>query len=79
MNNVEDSVTHQRSRTPRPRTDRDAYPLIEVADRLGGLSIRTIYNLGYRGELRLVRIGGKRMVLKSDLDAYLASVRGKAA
>ncbi len=62
-----------------PYVERDAYPLTEVANRMGGVSIRTVYNYIYAGQLRAVKIGGRRMVLKEDLAAFLANLRGEAA
>lgn len=67
-------ITH--NRRPQPaRVDRDAYTLFEVAERIGGVSIRTVYNYIYSGGLRAARIGGKRMILRADLDAFLTSAR----
>ena len=65
-------------RVATPLVERDAYPLIEVADRVGGVSIRTVYNYFSLHSLRSVRIGGKRMVLKEDLAAFLAKFRAES-
>lgn len=46
----------------------------EVAEELR-VTCRTVRNLMYRRELAHVRIGGKRNVLRADLDAYIQSKR----
>lgn len=53
--------------------ERRAYPLPEVAALLGGLSLRTVYNHLGTGELRAIKIGGRRVVLAEDLEAFLAT------
>jgi excisionase family DNA binding protein len=59
--------------------DRQAYPLNEVAQQLGGISIRSVYNLIYANKLRAVHIGGRRVVLRDDLQAFLAGFKREAA
>jgi excisionase family DNA binding protein len=54
--------------------DRVAYSLAEVAG-LTGLSISGLYLLIRRGQLRSVRIGGRRLVSHQALDDFLSSDR----
>ena len=48
-------------------TTRAAYPLDEACQLLGGCSRGHLYNLARRGELRLVRIGRRVLVPRSEI------------
>ncbi|HEX6968941.1 MAG TPA: helix-turn-helix domain-containing protein [Micromonosporaceae bacterium] len=62
-----------------PASDRVAFSLDEVAARFG-VSTRHVRRLGQRGEMRLVKVGRKVMVLATDLDAYIEHLKaGEAA
>ena len=75
MRNREQTGALLRCQTPAERVERDAYPLNEIADRVGGVSIRSVHNAG---KLRSVKIGGRRMVLRADLEMFLAKARADA-
>jgi excisionase family DNA binding protein len=47
-----------------------AYSVPDAA-RAIGVSPRTIYNLGERGELQLIKLGGRTLVRRSDLEALI--------
>ena len=55
-----------------PIQDRVAYSLAEVAA-LTGLSISGLYLLINRGQLQSVRVGGRQLVRRDDLDAFLGA------
>jgi hypothetical protein len=59
--------------TKKPKIARLAYTLEEVAEMLGGQSVRSVYNWEREDGLRVTRIANRRpLVLKDDLDAFLA-------
>ncbi len=58
---------------------RRAYGLDEVAEMLGGISIRSVYTRIDSGDLKAVKIGGRRMVLDEDLEAFIEAAKAKAA
>jgi excisionase family DNA binding protein len=45
--------------------------LDRVAEILGGISPRNVRNRIYGGELRSVKLGGRRLVRQSDLREYI--------
>jgi excisionase family DNA binding protein len=53
-----------------PIEDRAAYSLSEVAG-LIGMSVSGLYLLIGRGELRSIRVGGRRLVTRQALDDFL--------
>jgi excisionase family DNA binding protein len=53
-----------------PLSDRAAFSLGELSG-LTGLSISGLYLLINRGELRSIRIGGRRLVTRAALDEFL--------
>jgi excisionase family DNA binding protein len=53
-----------------PIEDRAAYSLGEVAG-LTGLSVSGLYLLINRRQLQSVRVGGRRLIRRQDLDAFL--------
>lgn len=63
--------------TPPQRSipQRDAYPVPEVAELLGGVSPRYVWTLIDTGELPSFKTGGRRLVAREDLDAYIARLR----
>lgn len=50
---------------------REAYPIPEVAVLLGGASERWVWALVERGELPSFKAGGRRLVRRADLLAYI--------
>ena len=78
MRNREQTGALLRCQTPAERVERDADPLNEIADRVGGVSIRSVHNYIGAGKLRSVKIGGRRMVLRADLEMFLAKARADA-
>jgi hypothetical protein len=58
--------------------ERDAYVLQEVAQRVGPVSIRTVYTWIDGGLLKATTIAGRRMVLRGDLEAFLQGDQGRA-
>lgn len=83
------SLPHTRGRTVAPMNgtehtgspaeggvpDRKAYSVPEVAQLLGGVTERYVWMLLSRDELKSVKIGGRRMVPASDLDAFIDGLR----
>ncbi len=57
--------------------DKLAYQVNEAA-RASGLSRTTLYELIKTGQLKTIKAAGRRLVLKSDLEAFLASCRDAA-
>jgi excisionase family DNA binding protein len=55
------------------------YDIPTARRRLGGISRGSIYKLFANGELAWVRVGGRRMVAGSDLEAFIAANREAAA
>lgn len=51
---------------PQPPVEPDLLSLVEVAHRLN-VSRTTIYRLGKRGEIRTVRIGGRTLIPRTEL------------
>jgi len=58
-----------------PLLDRLAYP-VPIAVQMSGLSRSRLYDLMKNGDLRSVKRGGRRLILKADLEAFLV---GEAA
>ena len=54
-----------------------AYQVNEAA-RASGLSRTTLYELIKNGQLKTIKAAGRRLILRSDLQAYLASCRDAA-
>lgn len=56
--------------------------MAETARACGGVAVSTVWRWtlkGVRGvRLRTVHLGGRRYVLRSDLDAFLAAINGGA-
>lgn len=50
---------------------REAYPIPEVAVLLGGASERWVWALVERGDLPSFKVGGRRLVRRADLLAYI--------
>jgi transposase len=57
------------------QTERDAYLLREVAERVGPVSIRTVYNWIEHEGLKVTKIAGRPMVLKEDLASFVQKYR----
>ena len=51
---------------------------INEAVRVTGLSRTTLYELIKTGQLKTIKAAGRRLVLKADLEAFLASCRDAA-
>ena len=58
--------------------EREAYILKEVAERVGPVSIRTIYNWIDKGLLKVTRVAGRPMVFHEDLKDMLTKCRAEA-
>ncbi len=58
--------------TPAPALPRRLYPLPEAAGYLG-VSVRTVRELIWRGELPQVRVARRVLLDVRDLDAYIAA------
>jgi hypothetical protein len=58
---------------------RQTYTLREAAERVGPVSVRTLYNWEKREGLRITRVAGIPMIFADDLDAFLAKYRPPAA
>jgi excisionase family DNA binding protein len=48
--------------------ERAAYPLDEASRLLGGISRGTLYNMSARGEIRLVKLGRRTLVPRSEIE-----------
>ena len=55
-----------------------AYPLNEVAALLGGVSQRTLYNHIGAGALKTIKVGGRRLVTREDLAAFIDAAKAAA-
>lgn len=55
--------------------ERDAYQPAEVAQRLGGISVRWVWTLMGTGELPSFKLGRYRMVAAADLAAFIDKLR----
>ena len=71
------SATEHMRMNPQTSPDRLAYGLGDVAEMLS-LSIRSIYHLIDAGGLKAVKIGGRRLILREDLDAFMKAAREAA-
>jgi hypothetical protein len=54
---------------------REAYTLRQAAERLGPVSVRTIYNWAKREGLKITHVTGIPMIFADDLAAFLAKFR----
>lgn len=54
---------------------REAYSVPEVAQLLGGASDRWVWTLVNNGALPAIRIGGRRLVPRADLLAFIEKLR----
>ena len=61
-----------------PTVEREAFSIPEIAGWLG-VSRRTVYSEIASGRLKAVRIGTRRLVTRTDRDAYLDARRAEAA
>jgi len=50
-------------------------PIPVVAERLGGISEKTVRNLIHRGELPGTRVGARLFVTDVDLDDFIAAAK----
>ncbi len=66
---------HRREKPNIPASEKLAYPVPEACA-LAGFSRSKLYELISSGELRTVKRAGRRLVLRTDLTAFLA---GEAA
>jgi excisionase family DNA binding protein len=55
--------------------ERAAYPLDEAGRLLGGISRGTFYNMRDRGEIRLVKLGRRTLVPRSEIERLTATER----
>lgn len=70
---------HRSDATPTPPDgsipERVAYEVPEVARLLGGVTVRYVWTLISTGELQSFKLGRRRMVAKTDIDAFIAKLR----
>ncbi len=62
--------TRTARRTPLPAAERKAFPIREACEYVG-LGRSTLYEMLQAEKLRSVKIGGRRLILREDLDALL--------
>jgi excisionase family DNA binding protein len=55
-----------------PLSERRTFTMGEVAALLG-MSVATLYAERARGRLRTIRLAGRRLITRDDLDAYVAA------
>jgi excisionase family DNA binding protein len=48
-----------------------------AAEDYSGLGINTLYKLAHAGKIELVEVGGRTLVVRASIDAYLASLTPK--
>jgi excisionase family DNA binding protein len=60
---------------PGSRPVRRLYPIAEVAEALGGVTYHYVWQLIQSGELGSVKLGRRRLVPGSELDAFIASLK----
>ena len=51
----------------------------QAAERLGGVSVWSIYNWLSKGKIRKTKIGSRVMIAESDLQAFIASCNPEPA
>jgi excisionase family DNA binding protein len=51
--------------------ERDAYPIEEARQRLGGIARQTIYDLINQGELASITIGTRRLIPAESIRAFV--------
>jgi excisionase family DNA binding protein len=56
----------------KPAVEKKGLSIQEACFYLGNISRPTLYRLMGKGEIRSYHIGSRRLLLKSDLDAFLA-------
>jgi hypothetical protein len=56
-------------------SERRAHTLAQVADRVGPVSLRTVYTWIKKHGLPVTRIADRPMVLDDDLEAFIAKYR----
>lgn len=59
--------------------ERDLYSVPEAAERLGGISDRQVYRLIKRGELAVVKLGGRTLVTPEAIAELKARLVAEAA
>jgi excisionase family DNA binding protein len=62
----------------RQPVERLSYGLDDAATAIG-VSRRTVYDYIGSGRLKAVKLGGRRLIFKEDLLAFLAAARAEAA
>jgi excisionase family DNA binding protein len=62
------------SRSNSPLDDKIALRILE-ASHVSGLSRSTLYSLINEGKLRSIKAGRRRLILRTDLEAYFAQLR----
>lgn len=59
-----------------PQLTRAAYSVNEIAGPIVPISARTLQRVIYSGELPSIKLRGRRLVRREDLEKYLASLTG---
>jgi excisionase family DNA binding protein len=60
-----------------PLAERAALRLRGPAEDYSGLGVTTLYELAAAGKIKMVKAGGRTLVVRSSIDAYLASLAPK--
>lgn len=58
--------------TPIPLNERAALRLHGEAESYSGLGVTSLYKWAKRGEITMIRAGGRTLVLRDSLDRFLA-------
>jgi excisionase family DNA binding protein len=60
-----------------PLGERVALRLRGPAENYSGLGKTTLYKLAAAGKIKMVKVGGRTLAIRSSIDAYLASLAPK--
>jgi excisionase family DNA binding protein len=60
-----------------PLAERAALRLRGPAEDYSGLGVTTLYELAAAGKIKMVKAGGRTLVVRSSIDSYLASLAPK--
>jgi excisionase family DNA binding protein len=62
-----------------PTPERDAYPVEEARQKLGGIARQTVYNLINSGQLESIQIGTRRLIPASAIARFIKRKSRRAA